>query len=136
MRRSKKFILVTVLATVVLVGSITGVVLAQDGDGSQAKAGPEVLLGRVCEIYQQNTGDEIDPEALKDAFAQVKSEMRAEALQNRLQYQVEQGKITQGEADQYKEWWQSKPDVPVEFGFRGRCGHPGLGGLQAPQPAE
>lgn len=136
MRRSKKFVLVTVLATVVLVGSITGVVLAQNGDDSQPKAGPEALLGRVCEIYQQNTGDEIDPEALKDAFAQVKSEMRVEALQNRLQYLVEQGRITQDEADQYLEWQKSRPEVPVGFGFRGRCGHPCWGGLQAPQPAE
>ena len=136
MRRSKKFVLVTVLATVVLVGSITGVVLAQNGDDSQPKAGPEALLGRVCEIYQQNTGDDIDPEALKDAFAEARGEMLQEALQNRLQYLVEQGKITQDEADQYLEWQQSRPHVPVKFGFRGRCGDPGQGRLFAPPPTE
>jgi hypothetical protein len=136
MKRSKKFVLVTTLAAVVLVGSITGVALAQNGDDSQPEAGPELLLGRVCEIYQQNTGVAIDSEALKDAFAQAKSEMRAKALQNRLQSLVDEGKITQGEADQWTEWWQSKPDVPVKFGFRGRCGPLGEGGLRAPQPVE
>ena len=140
MRRSKKFIMVTVLATVVLVGSITGVVLAQNGDDSQPKVGPEALLEKVCAIYKDNTGAAIDSEALKDAFAQARSEMWAEALQNRLQYQVEQGKITQDEADQYTEWWESKPDVPLRFRFHVRCGPLGWGGLRGwgepPAPAE
>jgi hypothetical protein len=136
MRPSKKFIIVTALAAVVLVGSITGVVLAQNGDDSQPEARHEALLERVCTIYQQNTGDEIDPQELRNAFAEARSEMWAEALQNRLQYQVEQGKITQDEADQYLEWWQSKPDVPLRFRFHARCGPLGGGGLPAPQPAE
>ena len=141
MRRSKKFIILTVLGTVVLVGSITGVVLAQNGDDSQPKLGPEALLERACTIYENNTGVAIDQEALKDALGQAQNEMRIEALQNRLQYQVEQGKLTQDEADQYLEWWQSKPDAPAGFGFRGP-GFPGMrgprgwGGLCAPQPAE
>jgi hypothetical protein len=140
-RRSKKFIILTVLGTMVLVGSITGVVLAQNGDDSQPGVGPEALLERACTIYEDNTGVAIDPEALKDALAQAQSEMRAEALQNRLQSLVEQGKLTQEQADQYLEWWQEKPDVTAEFGFRGP-GFPGMrgprgwGGLCAPQPAE
>jgi len=141
MRRSKKFVLVTVLATVVLVGSITGVVLAQNGDDSQPKAGSEALLARVCEVYEENTGVAIDSQVLKDSFAQVQSEMQDEALQTRLQNLVDEGKITQDEADQYKEWWQSRPDVPAGFGFRGH-GFPGMGGprgwggLCVPQPSE
>jgi hypothetical protein len=136
MRRSKKFIMVTALAAVVLVSSITGVVLAQNGDYSQPEARHEALLERVCEIYQQNTGVAIDSEALKDAFAQARSEMRAEALQNRLQALVDEGTITQDEADQWTEWWESKPDDPVRFRFRERCGSLGWGALRAPQPAE
>jgi hypothetical protein len=136
MMRSKKFVLVTTLAAVVLVGSITGAVLAQNGDDSQPEARHWALLERACEIYEDNTGVAIDSEALKDAFAQARSEMRAKALQTRLQYLVEQGTITQDEADQYTQWWESKPDVPLRFGFRARCGPLGGGGLQAPQPAE
>jgi hypothetical protein len=135
-KRSKKFIMVTTLAAVVLVGSITGAVLAQNDDDSQPEARHGALLKRVCLIYEDNTGVAIDSEALKDAFAQARSEMLDEVLQNRLQSLVDEGTITQDEADQWTEWWQSKPDVPVRFGFRGRCGPLGGGGLQAPQPAE
>ena len=63
MRRSKKFIILTVLGTVVLVGSITGVILAQNGDDSQPEARREALLEKVCAIYEDKTGDDIDPEA-------------------------------------------------------------------------
>jgi hypothetical protein len=141
MRRSKKFIILTVLGTVVLVGSITGVVLAQNNDDSQPEVGPETLLEKVCAVYEENTGVSIDSQELEKAFAQAQSEIQAEALKNRLQSLVEQGKINQEQADQYLEWWQSKPDVPTESGFR-ICGFPGMrgprgwGGLCAPQPSE
>jgi hypothetical protein len=135
MWRSKKFIIVTVLA-IVLVGATVGVVLAADNgdeDGSLPEAPPEALLDRVCAIYQENTGNDIDPQQLKDAFAQASSEMRNEALQSRLQNLVDQGKITQEQANQYLEWWESKPDFPFNFGFRGRGGLRGCGRLFAPQ---
>ena len=124
MWRRKKFI-VAVLAAVVLVGSITGVVLAADNGedtGAETKCG--ALLDRVCEIYEENTGAAIDSEALKDALAQAQSEMRTEALQNHLQNLVEQGQITQDEADQYLSWWKSRPDAPIGLGLRGPGGCP------------
>ena len=131
MWRSKKFIIIS-LAAILLVGSTVGVVLATDnGDenGSPPQARHAALLDRVCAIYQANTGTTIDPQALQDAFAQAQSEIRTEALQNRLQYLVEQGQITDEQADQYLEWWQSKPDFPVKFGFKG---HGRLGGCCPP----
>ena len=90
----------------------------------------------MCAIYEDKTGVAINPQELENAFAQACSEMRAEALQNRLQSLVEQGKITQDEADQYTEWWQSRPDVPLRFRFRERCGPLGWGGLRVLQPPE
>ena len=129
MWKSKKFIIGALLATVVLVGGIGGAVLAQTGDEdvSQPAAQHEALLERVTEIYQENTGVAIDPQQLKDAFTQASSEMRIEALQSHLQDLVDQGKITQEQADQYLEWWESKPDFPARFGFRGRGGLQGRG---------
>ncbi len=130
MWRSKKFLMVVLLAAVLLVGSTAGVVLAQTGNGDdgQPEARDAALLDKVCEIYEQNTGVAIDSEALKDAFAQAQDEMRAEAMQNRLQNLVDQGTITQDEADEYLEWWESKPDVPARFGFGGPGGFHGMGG--------
>lgn len=131
MWRKKKFIIAAVLATVVLVGGTGGAILAQNGNEgeNQPQARYAALLDRVCAIYEENTGTTIDPQALQDAFVQAKSEMQTEALQNRLQYRVEQGQITDEQADQYLEWWQSKPDVPVKFGFKG---HGWLGGCCPP----
>ena len=117
MWRRKKFIAI-VLATMLLVGGTVGVVLAVDNgdeDRSLPEARPEALLDRVCVIYQENTGNAIDPQQLNDAFAQALSEMRNEALQSRLQNLVDQGKITQEQANQYLEWWESKPDFPIGF---------------------
>ena len=121
MWRKKKFIIIAVVAALVVVGSIAGVVLAQTGDVNVSQ--PKTLLARVAEKLG------IDQQKLEDAFAQAQSEMRTEALQNRLQSLVSQGKITQPQADDYLNWWEAKPDVPAGFGFQGRGGLRGWGGL-------
>ena len=102
MWRRKKFIVVALLATVLLVGSTAGGVLAADnGDDSQ----PKTLLARVAEILG------IDQQKVEDAFAQAQSEMRDEALDSRLQKLVDEGKITSDQAEQYKVWLQAEPDM-------------------------
>ena len=125
MWRRKKFLLVGLLAAVLLIGSIGGVALAQTENGDDNQ--PKTLLDRVAEILV-GKGVNITSEQLKDAFTQAQSDMQTEALQNRLQNLVDQGKITQGEADQYLEWQQSRPDVPVGFGFRSHGGFRGMVG--------
>ena len=103
MRRSKKFIIAGVLAAVLLVGSVGGIALAQTGDEEDTQ--PQTLMARVADILG------IDQQTLEDAFAQAKSEMRDEALDNYLNGLVEEGTITQDEADQYRSWWQARPDM-------------------------
>ena len=123
MWRSKKFIIITVLAAVLVAGSIGGIALAQgngDEDVNQPEARQAALLERICEIYQDNTGTAINAEDLQNAFAQARSEMRGEALQNYLQNLVDNGKITQEQAQELQEWWQSRPeDLPFAPGFPG-----------------
>jgi hypothetical protein len=121
MWRSKKFIVAVVLVGVILVGSIGRMaVLANDsGDDSQAETRCGALLDRVCEIYEEQTGVAIDQEILKDAFVQAWDEMKSEALQNYLDKLVEEGVITQEEADEYLEWWQAKPDTKIGPCLRG-----------------
>ena len=103
MRRSKKFIIAGVLAAVLLVGSVGGVVLAQTENGNDTQ--PKTLLARVADILG------IDQQTLEDAFAQAQSEMRDEALDNYLNDLVNEGTITQEEADQYRAWHQARPDM-------------------------
>jgi hypothetical protein len=140
MFRSKKLIVGVALAVVLLAGSIGGVALANgDDDENLPEARYGALLDKVCEIYEGKTGVTINPEELEDAFAEAQSEMRTEALENHLQSLVEQGEITQDEADQYKTWLESKPDFPLEFGFRGHGGFPGMGrmpGFGGPCPPQ
>ncbi len=104
MWRKKKFILIALLAaTVLLVGSISGVALAQTGSTSGGSG--ETLLARVAAILG------IDQQKVEDAFAQAQREMREEALDSYLKNLIDQGKITQEQADQYKVWSQSSPDM-------------------------
>lgn len=119
MWRSKKIIVIALLTIVVLTGSIGGVVLAQTENGDDSQ--PKTLLARVAEKLG------ISQQELEDAFAEAKSEMRTEALDSRLQSLVEQGKINQEEADQYKAWLQAKPDMPLP-GLSGRFGGRGFHG--------
>ena len=140
MRRSKKLIIVAVLAAVVLAGSIGGVVLAVDNeDNSEPGVRCWALMDRVCEIYAQNTGVAIDSEALEGAFTQARNELRPEgmpnrgeidpeALQNHLQDLFDQGKITEEQYKNMKERMESMPDNLPGFGFRGHGGFRGFGG--------
>ena len=66
---------------------------------------PKTLLARVAAILG------IEQQKVEDAFAQAQSEMQDEALDNHLKNLVDQGKITQEQADQYKAWVKSKPDM-------------------------
>jgi hypothetical protein len=147
MWRSKKFLLVTVLAAVVLLGSLGGVAFAQTGNSdnsTQPAAQHQALLAKVCAIYEQNTGVAINSDELQKAFDQARSETMAEARDKYLQSLVDQGKITQEQADQYKAWLESKPTVPILApGFSGHDMHPGFGGHGGgfpgwcgPQPTE
>jgi len=126
--KRKWFIPVVVVLSVLLIGGITGGMIAAADNGlggtvaqNQTAARYQALLDRACAIYQENTGVAIDPGQLKAALQQAQSEMRDQALENRLQDLVDKGKITQQEADQYSEWWQSRPDVQLPLR--------GLGGL-------
>jgi uncharacterized membrane protein len=126
MRKRKWFIPVVTVSVLLIGGIVGGVVVAADDsssnieDQSQATDQNQALLDRACAIYEEETGVTIDPEQLKDALKQARSEIQDEALESRLQNLVDEGIMTQEEADNYLEWWQSRPDVGLPL--------PGLGG--------
>ena len=82
--------------------------------------GQTSLFARVATILG------IQEQALKDAFTKAQREIQMEALTERLKKQVEQGKITQQQADQYLQWWQARPDsLPGHpWALGGRFGGP------------
>jgi hypothetical protein len=135
--RKRKWFIPVVVVSVLLIGSIVGgaIVTAQEDSAGNTEAESEMieqhqaLLERVCAIYEENTGVAIDSEQLKDALKQARSEIQNEALESRLQNLVDEGMITQEEADNYFEWWQSRPDVELLLpGFGGP--RPGGGIMQ------
>ena len=69
----------------------------------QAEAG--CLLARVAGIL------DIPQEDLVNAFKQARQEMRGEAFTRSLDKAVEQGLITQEEADEIRGWWEQKPEA-------------------------
>jgi uncharacterized membrane protein len=130
--RKRKWFIPVVVASVLLIGGIAGgLVAAANNSSSNTTAGNQTqaadryqaFLDRVCAIYEENTGVAIDSGQLKAALEQARSEMQDEALQNWLQNLVDKGKITQEEADQYLEWWQSRPNIKLplpRLGGQGR----------------
>jgi hypothetical protein len=117
MWRKKKWVIIAAVAgVVILVGSIAGVALAQtentihgsaDGvalDQTENTTQSKTLLARVAEILG------IDQQTVENAFTQARIDMRNEAQDNYLKKLVDEGKLTQEQAGEYKTWWQSKPD--------------------------
>jgi hypothetical protein len=128
--KKRKWFIPVVVASVLLIGGIVSgaVVAAVDSSSNSESQTPgrfQELLDRACAIYEEETGVTIDSEQMKDALKQALEEMRDEALRNRLQNLVDEGKINEEEAAQLLEWWQSRPDVELPLpGFGG----PGPGG--------
>jgi len=124
MLKSKKFIVISVIAAVVLIAGVAGVALAQTGS-AETQAEGKTLLGRVATILG------IEQQKVEDAFKQATREMADEGLDAKLKAMVENGRITQEQADQYKSWWQARPDTellaPKQFGRLGGRGFgPGM----------
>jgi hypothetical protein len=141
----RKWFIPVVVASVLLIGGIVGgVVVAANNSSSDTTAGNQTqatdqyqaLLDRACAIYEENTGVAIDSGQLKDALDQAQSEIQNEALASWLQNLVDEGKITQEEADQYLEWWQSRPDIELPLPGLGGHGHGGgmMWGGSCPAP--
>lgn len=120
MSKGKKLVIGTLAAVAILAGSLGGYVALADSGGDATDSNQESMappgapfLERVAEIL------DIEEQDLKDAVAQARREMVGEALERRLDKLVEEDIITEGEKQEYLDWWQNRPDVPVGFGLRG-----------------
>ncbi len=129
MRHTKKWVLSVVMALVVVlaVGVIGGAVYAQSENGAQPDTEKSVdkpgdkLMSKVAAIL------EVDQTELENAFKQAQQELRQEALAERMAKLVEEGRITQEQANEYLKWWQSRPDVPAGLDLpAGPGGRPGI----------
>lgn len=123
----KKWLIIAVLGAVVLsIGILGGVAYAQSGSASANTITGKTFAARVANILG------IDQAKVEEAFAQAQKEMQDEALTNRLDKLVEEGKITPQQADEFKQWWQARPENiqgigPRAIGPRGQMGFGGRG---------
>jgi len=102
-----KFGLIALVAIIALGVGITAVVSAESPEGEAGSAGGprQIFISKVADILG------LDEEQLADAFIQARQEMWEECCEQRLQRAVEEGRITEGEAEQIREWLQSRPEA-------------------------
>ena len=152
------WIIAVILAGLMVVGIGGGVILAHGGKGGdrdgKTNAEGQSLAARVAEILEVEESDvsdafatvkdnwdsdtdfiaevsiilEVEQSDLENAFAQAKREMANKAVRARADAMVEKELLTQDEADEYVEWFESRPEF-VNRGFGGsRFGGWGRGG--------
>ena len=115
MKRKHWFI--TSLTVVVLVLGIGGgTVLAQEGS-TNGDTPLKSFVSRVASILG------LEEQQVQDAFQQAAKEIQDERVQRKLDLLVERGRLTQEQADEYKAWYDSRPEgLSPGFGSFGRHG--------------
>jgi len=115
MRKYMKFGLIALVAIIALGVGITAVVSAESPEGEAGSAGGprQVFLGKVAATLG------LGEDQVADAFVQARQEMREECQQQRLQTAIEEGLITEQEAEQIREWLDSRPEALQQLGSPG-----------------
>ena len=113
----KRWVIVSVVMAALAIAITGGAIMAQDEDEDSSKT----FAGRVAEILG------LEDDTVADAMKQAKEDMRDEAVKAKLDALVEDGKMTQEDADAYLEWLESRPDVDFGGGFGRGHGKKGFG---------
>ncbi|OGO19246.1 MAG: hypothetical protein A2144_02125 [Chloroflexi bacterium RBG_16_50_9] len=122
MWRNKKLMVILSLVVVLLAGSIgAGVAFAQTGNEGNTPI--KTLIARVAEKLG------IEEQTLENAFNEARQEMQVEARDRYLDKLITDGEITQEQANQYRAWLDSKPDVQINPRLPGPGMHRGFGGF-------
>lgn len=112
MKRRTKALLV-IVAGLLILGGIFGATAALADNPTSSNSTPAAdLLQKIADNYQAITGTTLDTDALQQAFDQAQTQIRTEKEQAFLDKLVQDGVITQDQADQYQSWLDARPDVP------------------------
>jgi hypothetical protein len=98
--------------------STTSVVSASDVTDNQTNP-HDIFVGKVAEKLG------LDEETVAAAMDEAREEMRQEAMEKRLQEAVDNGVITQEQADEILAWMESRPAALDELGGFGPAFGPG-----------
>ena len=115
--RKLRIIIPTAIAVVVVTAIGFGAAFAQGNEKGDSNASR--LAAKVAEILG------LDAAVVDDAIEQAREELRDEAIQKKLNALVENGRLTQEQADEYLNWIQSKPEGIPAIGkqFFGKMRH-------------
>ena len=103
--------------------SITGATVLAHSAGTDGDSPFKSFVSRVATILGLDESD------VQDAFDQAGREMEDDALHRSLDRQVERGRLTQEQADEYEAWYQSRPEtLSPRLPFRRFGGHGFFGG--------
>ena len=107
---SKRKITLLAAVAVLVLGLTAGVVMAQEsGDGETSPA--KTFAGRVAEILG------LEEATVQSAFTQARRAGEDAAYRSRLDRMVENGRLTQEDADARFTWFEGRPDSVVsEYG--------------------
>lgn len=128
---SKKMKVLIAVLVAILTLTVSGAVAVLAQEDEEVEPDEEELLGELNEImprvkmFVSTESSEIlsrvaeilgiSEEELSDAFAQAKQEMMVErceeAFYEFLEQAVEEGLITEEDAEEIKEWWEQKPEA-------------------------
>lgn len=109
MSKKVKVLISAVALALLLTVGVTATVMAEEEEETTPppEENAQGLLERVADIL------EIDEDDLIAAFKQAQQEMKEEVFINRLNQAVEEGRITQEQADEIREWWELRPDDEI-----------------------
>lgn len=113
MRRYLRFGAIAFCAIAILAAAVGATVAfagSPDSDLADDGGPGQVLISKVAGILGLYEGQ------VADAFSQAWGEMRTEAQEQRLQQAVDDGRITEEEATQIREWWQARPEALERLG--------------------
>ena len=115
--RKRYWLTGTIVAAVMVLGIMGGVVMAQETDDGDSEK--QSFAARVADTLG------LDETTVQDAMDEAREEMREEALQAKLDRLVENGHMTQEQADEYETWIEARPDglSPKLFGGFGKKHH-------------
>ena len=109
MSRKIKALVAVMVSILVLTAGSAAMVMAQDEEPpppppeQEAEANP--FLQKVAEILG------ISVEELNSVFQQARQELKQDAFQQFLNRAVEEGRLTQEEADEISVWWEQRPEA-------------------------
>ena len=110
---TKRWIIVLAITGVLATMTTVGAVLARD-NGSEGDPSRQSLASRVATILGLEEG------VVQEALAQARRDIGDERFQKRLDRLVAQGRLDQEQADELRNWYESRPDYAAGAFFGSR----------------